>query len=155
MKRFFYVFFGLFSFVLTAQNEDEIGVKRALDDFFTAFHAQDSVALKNIVHPEIVLQTIGKTKDGDEQLKNEDFHIFLKSIVSIPDSIRFEERLMDYSIQIDGPMANAWTPYEFWLNAEFHHCGVNSFQLLKEKGNWKIIYLIDTRRKDNCYRRTE
>lgn len=47
-------------------------------------------------------------------------------------------------------MANAWTNYEFWLNDEFHHCGVNSFQLLKEDDIWKIIYLVDIRRVEDC-----
>ena len=47
-------------------------------------------------------------------------------------------------------MANAWAPYEFYINSEFSHCGINSFQLIKIEGNWKIIYIIDTRRKDNC-----
>ncbi|UWX56421.1 hypothetical protein NYZ99_09635 [Maribacter litopenaei] len=57
---------------------------------------------------------------------------------------------MDYSIQIDGAMANAWTPYEFRINDNFSHCGVNSFQMVKLEGEWKIIYLIDTRRKEGC-----
>jgi hypothetical protein len=55
-----------------------------------------------------------------------------------------------YNIQIDGAMANAWTSYEFWVNGSFSHCGVNSFQLFKDEGAWKIIYLIDTRRKEGC-----
>ena len=63
---------------------------------------------------------------------------------------KWDERLLDYSIQVDGNMANAWTPYEFWLNDTFCHCGVNSFQLFKDVAQWKIIYLIDTRRRSNC-----
>ncbi len=47
-------------------------------------------------------------------------------------------------------MANAWTPYEFWYNGNFSHCGVNSFQLIKKDEKWKIIYLVDTRRKEGC-----
>jgi hypothetical protein len=27
---------------------------------------------------------------------------------------------------------------------------MNNFQLLKQKENWEIIYLIDTRRKEGC-----
>ena len=35
----------------------------------------------------------------------------------------------------------------FGLMDNFSHCGVNSFQLFNDNGQWKIIYLIDTRRK--------
>ncbi len=47
-------------------------------------------------------------------------------------------------------MANVWAPYEFYLNNDFSHCGVNSFQLFFDGIQWKIIYLIDTRRKQGC-----
>jgi hypothetical protein len=40
--------------------------------------------------------------------------------------------------------------YKFYVGETFSHCGVNSFQLFKDKEGWKIIYLIDTRRKDPC-----
>lgn len=98
---------------------------------------------------------MGKTMEGIERLENENFNDFIKAITSIPDSVNFQERLVNYSIQIDGPMANAWTPYEYRLNGKFHHCGVNSFQLIKEGTSWKIIYLIDTRRKLGCSNETE
>jgi hypothetical protein len=47
-------------------------------------------------------------------------------------------------------MANAWVGYEFWLNGNFSHCGINSFQMVNFDGDWKIIYLIDTRGRDGC-----
>ncbi len=47
-------------------------------------------------------------------------------------------------------MANVWAPYEFYLNNDFSHCGVNYFQLFFDGIQWKIIYLIDTRRKQGC-----
>lgn len=151
MKKIIYFSLVLLSMVATAQNSSENDVKETIDSFFKAFHAQDSIALKNIVHPTIILQTISTTKDGESWLKNENYDSFVKSIVAIPNSTSFQERILDYSIQIDGPMANAWTTYEFWLNDTFHHCGVNSFQLLKETDDsWKIIYLIDTRRIEDC-----
>lgn len=150
MKMTLYFFIGLFGTMLNAQDTDKIQVRQTIDEFFKAFHAQDSIAIRNTVHTDVLLQTIGSTKEGKPIVRTENFDDFVKSIVSIPDSINFQERLTSYNIQIDGPMANAWTSYEFWLNNEFHHCGVNSFQLFHEADAWKIIYLIDTRRKENC-----
>ncbi len=53
-------------------------------------------------------------------------------------------------IRIDADLAVVWTPYKFFVGKKFSHCGVNSFQLIKLNGNWKIQYLIDTRRKEGC-----
>ncbi|MDO6605531.1 nuclear transport factor 2 family protein [Arenibacter palladensis] len=133
-----------------AQNSEEKMVKKTIEAFFEAFHQQDSMAIRETVSKDIVLQTIGKDADGREVVKTDDFNHFLKSIVAIPATTKFEEKIMSYNIQIDGAMANAWTNYEFWVNDSFSHCGVNSFQLFNDQGSWKIIYLIDTRRKEGC-----
>ena len=50
---------------------------------------------------------------------------------------------------IDGKLAQVWVPYHFYLNGMLSHCGANSFQLMKENEDWKIISILDTRRK-NC-----
>jgi len=133
-----------------AQDSDEIDVKKTVIKFFDAFHKQDSIAIKELVSKDLKLQSIGNSKEGFTQLRNEEFSAFLKSIVSIPKDQKFEEKLLDFKIRVDGVMANAWTPYEFWFNGKFSHCGVNSFQLVKLEGVWKIIYLIDTRRREGC-----
>ncbi len=150
MKLPLFFIFGLMNLVALAQTEEELQVKQNIIEFFDAFHAQDSIAIKNTVYPSILLQTIGVNKEGKSVLKTENFNDLVESIISIPDTTNFQERIMSYSIQIDGNMANAWTPYEFWINNQFHHCGVNSFQLFREENRWKIIYLIDTRRKSDC-----
>ena len=148
-RFYFLVFLMAFNFV-NAQNSAEEMVKNTIDSFFEAFHQQDSMALKETVSKGIVLQTIGKDTDGREVVKTDNFNHFLRSIVAIPTTTKFEEKIKSYNIQIDGAMANAWTTYEFWLNDGFSHCGVNSFQLFNDRGAWKIIYLIDTRRKEGC-----
>jgi len=129
---------------------DEADVKQAIVTFFEGFHAQDSAKIKSVVADGMIMQTMGRDKEGNTRLRDVEFSRFLKSIVSIPDSVSYKEVITRYTIKVDGPMANAWTDYQFWLQDEMSHCGVNSFQLMNQKGKWRIIYLIDTRRKDNC-----
>ncbi|EAR00361.1 hypothetical protein FB2170_13106 [Maribacter sp. HTCC2170] len=135
---------------ISAQEPEELKVQSTIEAFFDGFHKQDSMLIKQTVSDGIIAQTIGRKKDGSTAMRTEDFGRFLKSIVSIPDSVNFKEKLLSFNIQVDGAMANAWTPYEFWYNDAFSHCGVNSFQLFKDGEDWKIIYLIDTRRKKGC-----
>ncbi len=125
-------------------------VKKVIETFFEGFHKQDSTIINSTVADQVVLQTTGRNPQGKTLFRTEKFSKFIKSIVNIPDSIQFEEKLTSFSIQVDRTMANAWVGYEFWLNGNFSHCGINSFQLVNFDGEWKIIYLIDTRGKEGC-----
>lgn len=143
--------FLLVATIVTAQkSSDEEKVKKVVETFLEGFHARDSIMMKSVFHEDPVVQTIGRTKEGETKLMREELEKVLKGIVSIPLETKFREVLHDYVIKVDGDMANAWTPYSFYLNDTFSHCGVNNFQLLKNQGEWKIIYLIDTRRREGC-----
>jgi hypothetical protein len=142
--------FICFSITLNAQSDAESEVKETIEEFFKAFHQQDTLALKSMARGNIMMQSISVDQAGKTVLNQNSYNQFVKSIGSIPKENQFEERLLDFSIKVDGNMANAWTPYEFWYNGSLSHCGVNSFQLIKEDDGWKIIYLVDTRKKEGC-----
>jgi hypothetical protein len=70
--------------------------------------------------------------------------------VTKPHKEIYDERITFDVVKTDGVLATAWTPYKFYVGEKFSHCGVNSFQLVKLDGNWKIQFIIDTRRKQPC-----
>ncbi len=142
------VFMG--ALTTTAQQDPEQQVEHTIVRFFEGFHNQDSLLMQSVIGPNPKLQTVGRNKEGKTVIRDDSFDRLVQAIVSIPDTVKFEERITAYHIRVDGAMANAWTPYEFWLNDQFSHCGVNSFQLYHDGTSWKIIYLIDTRRKEDC-----
>lgn len=148
-KALLILFFCLTSF-MHAQETDEILVKHAIDTFFDGFHKGDTTILKSVLGEKLILQTVYKDQAGKDILVTEDATKLIQAIANRPSDQKWDERLLSYNIQIDGTMANVWTPYEFWFNGTFSHCGVNSFQLFKGHGAWKIIYLIDTRRREDC-----
>ena len=133
----------VFTSALYSQNED---VKQVVITFFKGFHDKDTITMKSVCAEKMILQSVSESSKGT-QLKNEKPQSFYQSIATIPATILFEERILNYSIQVDGAMAHIWTPYEFFINGEFSHKGVNAFTLFKENEQWKIVYLIDTRRK--------
>ncbi|GAA4270407.1 nuclear transport factor 2 family protein [Hyunsoonleella aestuarii] len=140
----------LITTTIEAQMDEQIKVKAAVDTFFEGFHKGDTALMKTVMMDKILMQTAYKSKEGKDVLITDEPTKLIEAIANRPDNQKWDERLLDYSIQIDGNMANAWTPYEFWFNDNFSHCGVNSFQLFKDGDQWKIIYLIDTRRKSSC-----
>ncbi len=135
---------------LTAQDKEKAAVKQTIETFFKGFHKGDTLLMKPVMTDDIILQTAYKNKEGKDILKNDDVDKLIHAIANRPKDQKWDERLLEYHIKIDGNMANAWVLYEFWFNDTFSHCGVNSFQLFNDAGKWKIIYLIDTRRRSNC-----
>jgi len=137
----FFLFFGLSS---NAQKQE---VQKSIELFFEGFHQRDSTKIKLVCSDKMVLQSISESTIKGNKLSDESAKEFYKSIASIPSTVKFQEKILSYNIQLDGSMAHVWAPYEFYLNDKFSHSGVNTFTLFKEKDSWKIIYLIDTRRK--------
>ena len=143
MKKYF-IFCALFiGFVSNAQKEE---VQKTIESFFEGFHAKDTVKMKSMCSEKLILQSISESLKGTK-LSQETAQKFYISIATIPSDIKFEERILSYTIQVDGTMAHVWTPYEFYVNNKLSHSGVNAFTLFKENEKWKIIHLIDTRRK--------
>ena len=134
-----------------AQNDkDEATPKKMVLDFFEAFHAQDTVKLKSFAIENVKLESVSKDAEGNTKLTTDDYSKFLKSIASIPAEATFEEKLHEFRVEENGLLATVTTPYSFYYNGNFSHCGINSFELVKFNGEWKIVYLIDTRSKENC-----
>lgn len=151
MKTLFLILLIFTANLTFAQSSSERdSAKKTITEFFEAFHKQDTVKLKSLSHPNIVLQSISVPENEVASLVTDSFADFLRNIASIPSDTQFEEILHDFEVNIHGKMANVSTPYSFYLNDEFSHCGVNSFQLMKADGKWKIIYLVDTRQKHGC-----
>lgn len=132
------------------ENPEETAAKKTVESFFVAFHDQDSIALRELAHPSITMQSIAEDEEGNVNLTTDTYSDFIKAISSIPETTKFEEKLHSFKIKVNGPLANVITTYSFFVNEELSHCGVNSFQLFKEEDSWKIIYIVDTRSKENC-----
>lgn len=132
-----------FTTFIQAQNQE---ILQTIETFFDGFHQRDSIKIKSVCAEKMILQSISEGKEG-AKLENESPSDFYKSIATIPNDLQFQEKILSHKFQIDGSMAHVWTPYHFYINGKLSHFGVNAFTLFKENNVWKIIHLIDTRRK--------
>lgn len=133
---------------LMAQTE-EAKVQAVIEQLFDGMRSKNTDLIAASFSSEAIMQTIAPKELGF-QVNNGSVSDFMKRIGGTPSETNLDERILSYEIKIDGPMATAWTPYEFYVNGDFSHCGVNSFQLVKLAEGWKIVYIIDTRRKEPC-----
>jgi hypothetical protein len=143
---------SLFSFTLSFSQDSfsEADAKNSIDTFFEGFHKGDTLLMKSVLSNDMILQTALTDKEGMAKVIVESVDGLLNAIANRTDDQKWDERLLDYKIQIDGNLAHVWTAYEFWFNDVFSHCGANSFTLAKTNEGWRIIHLIDSRRKSGC-----
>ncbi|TYP99632.1 putative lumazine-binding protein [Tenacibaculum adriaticum] len=139
------------NYVVNAQSSSEKkAIKNTIETFFEGLHKGDSTLVSSTLHPSIKMQTTFTDKGGEKKLITETKEKVLISIASKKSTDTYLEKLLSYDIKIDGNLASVWTPYEFYYNGNFSHCGANSFQLFNNNGKWEIIYIVDMRRRDNC-----
>jgi hypothetical protein len=131
-------------------NFSESDAKDIIDLFFEGFHEGDTLKMSSVLMQNAKMQSTFSTKDGNQKISDGKASDFLKAIASRPEEQKWEELLLDYKVLIDGNLAQVWTPYEFWLNGNFSHCGANSFTLVNTDSGWKILTIIDSRRYDTC-----
>ncbi|MFH6996280.1 nuclear transport factor 2 family protein [Flavobacterium sp. FlaQc-57] len=144
MRVIFLFLLFLLGLTCNAQKQE---VQKTIEFFFEGFHQKDTNRIKSVCADKMILQSISESTVKGNRLSDENANEFYKSIASISSTMKFMEKILSCNIQIDGTMAHVWAPYEFYLNDKLSHSGVNTFTLFKEKNEWKIIYLIDTRRK--------
>ncbi len=128
---------------------EETAVKATITNLFDGMRTSDSTLIRKAFATKSIMQTIVTTKEGKAAIRTESVDGFIKSI-SAPHPEKYDERIVFTKVLIDGNLASVWTDYKFYIGDKFSHCGVNSFQLFKGEEGWKIIYIIDTRRKEGC-----
>ena len=142
MKKIFFLLISSFSF---AQNTSEKEIIKPIENLFNAMKSADSLGVKNAFSGSAIMQTFGK----NQEIRTDKVEDFAKQ-VGASQAGDLDEKFTISKILVDGNMASVWVPYQFYYKGNFSHCGVNSFQLVKINDEWKIQYIIDTRRKDNC-----
>ena len=63
---------------------------------------------------------------------------------------RMERWTGEPTVLVHGPIAVVWGEYEYWVDGQFSHCGIDSVSLVKQDGQWMIANWSWTREKDDC-----
>jgi len=109
----------------------------------------DATLMPALFEDEATLESVSFNKEGETMSRQSSISKFIEAVGQPHDEV-WDERIHSYDINIDGPLAIAWTPYSFYVGDKFSHCGVNVFTFIKSDGVWKIRQMRDTRRKTGC-----
>ena len=125
---------------------DEQAVRAVVDRLFDGMRQRDTTMMRSVFADEA--QFYGLDREGNVRITTPSQ--FIASISQAPAGLLLDEVLADVEVRIDGPLASVWTYYDFFAGDEFSHCGYDAFQMLKVRGEWKIVALADSRRQEDC-----
>lgn len=137
--------------ILSAQlhaQTPEDSVKAVINKFFAAMKDADAAGMQACFADSALLQTV-VNKNGQVSVRSEATKEFVAFVSKLAKGDA-DERITFETVKSDGSLAIAWTPYNFFYKGQFSHCGTNSFQVININGQWKIQYIIDTRKKVGC-----
>ena len=141
----------LFLFILLsasgahAQSSPEDSVKARVMSLFDAMRKGDSTLITTQFAQGAQLQSV----NTDGKVETLPIPRFAQIISALPAGAADERPRLEV-VHVDGALAMVWASYQFFYKGTLHHCGVDSFQLVRQGGAWKIQYIIDTERKDGC-----
>jgi hypothetical protein len=130
-------------------NSQEKQIMQVVIDVFDGMRAGDSAAVKKHFYPQVSANTTFTSKEGKKVLQVDDINNLFNAIAQPHDQV-WDERIWDYQVDIDGNLTAVWVKYAFYLDDEFHHCGVDAIQLAHNGQVWRIFHIADTRQTDGC-----
>lgn len=133
---------------------DTAAVRSVIDRLFDAMRVADTAAMNALFAGDVELLSVQR-REGSTMVSPTTIDAFLRSVAAAraqnPD-VALDERIGRTTIEIDGDLASAWTEYEFWVNDNFSHCGANLFTMARLEGEWRILRIADSRRREGCDR---
>ncbi|MBT8398233.1 MAG: hypothetical protein KJN92_14770, partial [Gemmatimonadetes bacterium] len=60
------------------------------------------------------------------------------------------ERMWEPVVKVEGRVAMVWTPYDFHLNGEFSHCGIDVFTLVDGGEGWQVASITYNVVREGC-----
>lgn len=130
----------------SAQDASAEAVRQVIDRVFAGMHEADSAKVRSAFAEGARFALL--PEEGATAVQYRPIDDWLDAIAGSEG--RWEEKVYDVVIQVDGDMASAWTPYTFYLDGGIRHCGVDSIELLRTPDGWKITQLSDTQRTEGC-----
>ena len=115
---------------------DEAAALANADAILEAITAGDGAAMADLMHDSGVLVVTGPEPAT---------WVSATSMGERVDRGGIVERGWDPEVRVKADIATVWYPYDLYLDGEWSHCGIDSFQLVRVDGVWKTHSLIFTR----------
>jgi hypothetical protein len=123
---------------------EEEAVLETIQRFFDSMADRDPVAALEVMIPEGRFFSL-REENGEMAARTFTNQEFAEGLETQEQDLL--ERFWKPEVRIRGGIATVWAPYDFYLDGEFHHCGIDAFDLLNDGNGWKItggVYTVET-----------
>lgn len=124
---------------------EESAIVAVVEQLFEAMRTNDGEMAAAVFHPEARL---GRATDEGISFTPVDGFV---AAVGRAKEQTWDEPIWDWTVRVDGRLAQMWTKYAFYLDGAFSHCGSDAFDLYKTDSGWQVVQLVDTNRQDDCW----
>ncbi len=125
-------------------SSEERAVLETVQRFFDAMADRDAEAALEVMIPEGRFFSL-REENGETMIRSSSNEEFAQGLETQERDLL--ERFWEAEVRIHGGIATVWTPYDFFLDGDFHHCGIDAFDLLNDGTGWKItggVYTVET-----------
>ncbi len=132
--------------------EDRAAILAVLDKAFAAVASQDPDDWRPLLLDEARSLSFRINPDRPQDapvMRERSFGDFISGMKP-GEGGYFERWLGEPDVLIRGSIAAVWGKYDFWIDGAFSHCGVDSVNLAKVDGEWKIAHFMWTVETDGC-----
>ena len=137
-----------YSIISFSQSDDRAAILETVQKFFDSIEFRDRQLLESILVPNSLYISARELDDGEAQFNVMSYDEMVTALTRPGRNAK--ERSWDETVLIQGNIAVVWTPYDFHIDGVFSHCGIDSFQLIKQDGQWLISNSSWTLETENC-----
>ena len=125
-----------YSIISFSQSDDRAAILETVQKFFDSIEFRDRQLLESILVPNSLNISARELDDGEAQFNVMSYDEMVTALTRPGRNAK--ERSWDETVLIQENIAVVWTPYDFHVDGVFSHCGIDSFQLIKQDGQWLI-----------------
>jgi hypothetical protein len=114
---------------------DRDAVLTTVQAFFDTMTARDVEGARKILMSQGRFHAM-RTRDGKSDPRAFSNEEYLADLQASQRTMR--ERMWNPEVRVHGLIATVWTPYDFWIDGKFSHCGIDAFDLIKTEEGWKL-----------------
>jgi hypothetical protein len=141
------VMFGTIAADAAQKEDDQSAVVAAVQQFFDTMATRDVEGARRVLMPEARMFSV-REQNGQSVARASTVENYFKSLSEGKQNNR--ERMWDPEVKIRGGIASVWTPYDFWVDGKFSHCGIDIFDVVKTADGWRIAAVTYTVERTGC-----
>ena len=121
-------------------------VKQVIDDFFESINTGNGELLAGLEVEGAQILNIREGAAGDQEFVSRGWF----GADNFGSDSRLTERYWDEELLISDSLAVFWAAYDFHIDGEFSHCGIDVLNLIKVNDEWLIGHAMWTIQRTGC-----